>query len=499
MENAENVKFSDVSKIIRKDQANPRNFFRLAKEGCVNLVKFVSLHVIPNRKMLYELWFSCDEYNSSVVMAAANHQPLQSVLRLLNFATEIFTKSQVRKLLLHENLFEQNLLNFAVENKNDEKVFEFFVQKARESFKVKNLDRTLTPNWPFWHSRERKCASCKVVVTRCKQNFTEDEFKRFLKSTSYGGSESLLHYASRYCDAEDVQIVLDELVGSFGLSKINEFLRKILKTNRHFAENTAALMSATRSKNVKNLETLWRFVEKNFSFTEQREILLLEDYNGLNALNHATLNENKENFEFIAKVYEGKFTVEEFKEILVKENKSGRNILWFATTRDNNVETVKALWTFLQKLIDDHETLKRILARHRQWDKLAFCCSWDEEIRQIFEPFILQSCTDNTSHGTLSVWFIVATFHRIDFIENLFAIVDQNSEFATSFNQNLFDFQNENSRNILQCAHVNWRNTKVLNFFLEKAKIILSEEEISIRSIVPKFEQKNLYKRLILE
>lgn len=176
--NAKENSSKNIFENIKKSNSNILN--RLAREGCINLIKLASREMIK-RKNMFEKWTNCD----NVLSLAVACQPFEFVQELWKFAVEIFEPRELKEILLRENQIGQNVLNLAVNYEKYAKSFEFFVAYARSEILNENeLERFLTPKHPLWSSWDKdKDSYVKTIIDRCKKNFTENEFERFLMST----------------------------------------------------------------------------------------------------------------------------------------------------------------------------------------------------------------------------------------------------------------------------------------------------------------------------
>lgn len=320
-----------------------------AREGCMNLIKFISLQIIQDRESLLKVWLQNGYNNSSVsvLMLASNHHSIESNQELWILAVEIFTELQFKKLLLHENKEGENVLNFAVRNAYDEKPFEFLLKKAREVLTDNEFGGFLMPRVT------RSLNKLRENLSRCEENFTADEFEELTSkprknfktediSRTFQSNKNLLHHACSNCNSKIVKLILDEIPKSFERNEIKEiFLNTFEKT---------ILMVAAENNREKVFKTLWTFIENNFHPAEQRQMLFDEDRKGWNVLRFATLNKNEESFDFIKQIYEEKLGVEGLKQILVRESEKGENILHFVVASCGfTPETTEELWQCMQE------------------------------------------------------------------------------------------------------------------------------------------------------
>lgn len=453
-----------LESIERRFESDRRVLGYLAKDGCMNLIEFVTQHVIQDRGRLQEIWLKCGYYGSvSALMITAQFQSIDFVEKLWKFAAKT-EKLQIKNLLIHEDKHQKNVLHYAVRNEINEKAFEFLLTKAREMLNENELKLFLEPQRPFWDSLD---ANAENILNRFMKNFTVIELKTLFLSTNENGA-TLLHDACRFCDSKLVQFIVEKLLENFGLKETRIFFLK--KTN----EGETLLMFAAWNKNENSFATLWNFIEARFTLEEQFQFLMEGDKNGWNAFNYATRTENSRNFQTIAKFYENNFDSDQVKEILVKENEKDENILHEAMkARYDNKETAESLWNFMQTFLD-YETLKKMLVQRSKNGKSVFDgYSFTQRKIRVFESFIVKTCTKDDSHATFQLWHLIVVFFRIEFIKELATIVDKNSEFASSFYQKLFQFRDKNNENIWNALKKTTRKQEILSFLLERARLVL--------------------------
>jgi hypothetical protein len=467
-----NEKSKTILECLRKCIENDRDILvYLAVDGFMNLLKFLSLDVIQDREELYRIWLKGNSYSGfdsdSLLMTISHGQPVSVVKEAFDFAVETFTEPQVKELLMFENINGENILNSAIGNYKDDFVLKFVMEKLREILKVEEVETLKTPKQPFWQ-QSYLGKNMKTVFSRCKKTFSKHEFCAMLKTKTKNG-KNLLHFACDcdYRNCEDVKTILQELVENFGIDETKEIL-----TEKTSNDEQTALMFSAKSEKSSFVEVLWTFIESNFDLSKQIEILLEANKLGWNCFHFSTLNRSKESFQFVKKVYEEKVGIEKIKEILLKENENGENILSFAINSwKPNEEKIAALWSFMQELFDD-DTMNKMLIKSNSEGEVVFKNRRTEKY-EVFEPFVIKTCTDNDSTESFKIWLLVAELFSLQFIQQLCSIVDQKSnEFSTSFYTKLFKFQNLKNEDIWQCASRNGDNERIVNFFREKGNVL---------------------------
>jgi hypothetical protein len=391
-EEMKRFEFDKNQKLVVKSMEKSFGSFRRdvlrcsARDCCMNLIRFVSINVIEDREKLLKIWIGCT-WIGTVLMYAAKFQSIEFVEELWNFAVKIFTQSQVVELLMHENKGGGrmcNVLHFAVANESDEEPFKFFLQKAREILNAVQLKRFTAPKSPLWYWEDK---NAKIVLSRCKKTFAENEFRNLLKSRNYL-DETLPAYAcGDFEDAESLEFVLNELFEFFGASETQEMLQT---TTTDYCRTPLMLAAMNGSENI--FKTFWSFVEHKLQFKVEdlKQMLSRENKNEWNAFHYATLNGNKENFKFVKQVFEEKLGNEKIKKFLVKENESGENIFHFTIKGEGNEETIETLWHFMQTLLDDRTLMKMLVKRNKK-GKSLLDDSGTQRKREIFEDFIART------------------------------------------------------------------------------------------------------------
>lgn len=182
----------NVPECIQKGvNENPWILREPAFDGCLNLIKFVSLQVVQDQDIIFRMWTNCGYNRESVLMAASQEQSEKFVLDLLNLAESIFTSdSKMKELQLCEDEDGKTALNYAVENHRNEKPFKLLLDKLRT---ILTTDELVVRKVPLW-SGHIFYSAVEEVYYRCKKSLAESEFKAFLKSTSRSG-ETILHEA----------------------------------------------------------------------------------------------------------------------------------------------------------------------------------------------------------------------------------------------------------------------------------------------------------------
>lgn len=359
-------------------------------------------------------------------------------------------------------------------NENGEKSFEFFLVQAKKVLSGIELESFETPTDPLWTnilSRTVKSSKLTKTVRFFKQKLTEKAFKSFLKSSDNFGV-TLLHEMCRDYDADCVKCVLDHIVGNLELDEIKAFIFLKLTTRKN------ALGFAASNINERVFETLWNFFEEKLYLEEQTKVL--EDNESIaKILNHAAGNVNKESFKKVAQILEKKIGNEMLKENILKDDESIEK-MFFQSHKDLKDHGVEMLWNYTQDLFDD-ETLKKLLVKKnikRESLMQRVLKRKDDKMLEIFEPFIVRTCTDNESFETFLLWLEVASFYPIEFIAKLASIVDRNTQLVASFYSKLFNFQHETHGHIFASARRNENFLKVLTFFVEKSRNFLDENQL---------------------
>ena len=320
------------------------------------------------------------------------------------------------------------------EDFQDQRSFIYLLSFLHKSFK-ENVESQDESYFSLVNNEELKLSFKNLIDSNLMQNFTGLEvFKDFVgtfgpkvvKLMIFDGMEDssiFLSIENKLCFSKFV-LILNEMKENWNSQIVTKILSKKIKRDQSF------LTIALRYFHSELIQTLMHFVEDKIT---RKKLLLLEDENGWNILRHSMAGK----LSVTIKLLEESFDSHEMK-MLLERNLAGCYNFFQFIEEAISFENKTITWDLMQRNFDD-ESLKKLLIGNKR----VLC-------REIFDSFLIRTCSDNFLNDTLLMWLAAVEFSSTDCIKKMFASVDNKTEFAWTFYQNLFQFQDDEKQNIFK-------------------------------------------------
>jgi hypothetical protein len=439
-----NSEIGDLKKILQS--LDTRRFYEITGE-CVldnhfNLLSFMLTSLEPLATP-FELWTE----NEVLPRASEKHQ-IDSIEKLWKLAESMLSSEEIVNLLKFE-YYDVNVLHRAIRNE-DAKVFKFFLDKSRKLLNHEDQQHLMFPARPLWLYFDEGEQN---GLNRCQENFTKEEFKRFLTSTDNAGRTMLLN--PQRPEAETITKILDFIEVSLGKNEIRELLMNETCRGDNF------LMATASTKDEAAFNQSYELVQKYFNEAEIREMFLKENKENQTCLHKSALNSRSKVFDFVRAIYEVNFEQAQVDQILMREFENYSNIFLVNSWWDKS--RLEFLFDFGEKRFGG-EKLKEILVKNCKNTDTGLIYDFHHyanELPMIIEDFIFRTCSGDKSSESFHFWLFAARYSSLEFIEKLTKI-ERDREFAKV----LLQFKKEKGKNILDyAAEDNFgdeSNTKVL-------------------------------------
>lgn len=379
----------------------PRFFTRFFEDSLINMITVITSNVKHDKRKLKKLWSDLKlvENDKNLLMIAAEHGSLYFNTKLVELARGVFDEKDFQKYLSQQNKNGEVVSLVAVKRSTGLGVNEFYLElspPAYESFSDKrliwleeSLDLHLLGKLLQFKSIDR--FEAKLVEI---QNVHDLDYVRRVVNAPTVDGRSIYYDACKYClrtidEFEKFWQILQNVLGESGR---RDFLLKPQNDGV-----TPLMMKVFQPELIFN--AFWNLITESSTPNEKKSFLTHEDCEGSNLFEWASKSSDLGTFIVIKNLYVETFGRDEMTEMLTRKKPNGKNILILSVPMEfDNVETITALWIFIQELYNEAKLKKLVLHKdnegrnfyHRSLNNRYF-----EEKMKIFESFIEDTLTEN--------------------------------------------------------------------------------------------------------
>lgn len=484
-------------------------FQNMANEGCLNMIRLTSRMFVNVE--IYQFWLRKAKNENSVLMVAAQYQRKEFMEKLIEDAKIIF-KEKTAQLITHQNNKGSNIFHFAVQNE-DLEVLEFLLKETKILTSEKALcyllnKRNKEDQKFYFYSLSNKNLNIFNLLEEVKKYLLEKKLKKkpsSIPKPDKDKSTTFLHMLIVDKNLEDMRKVCE------ALEKNNFLIEKDLVT---------LMFAVAQNENFGTLTCVWDCVNKKFFADDEgkKKLLLQFENPDLETFFHfACKNKSKQQFESFCELYESVLGPEETLKLIEKETKFKENALTYTLlTRSTNIETISALWKYIQKLSKNKDLPAKILLKDNFKDKNIFNGPISNIISTlyIFMKFIIELFDEaKTNSGTKDDFartvleqtnqylLRAADYCKCEEFENFFSACDGILEDTLSlfFKKLLTESKNKDNSGILQISLDN-RELGIFKFLVQTAKKYLSPVEFeTILTAKNDFQISICSKTLVME
>lgn len=371
------------------DLKNPSHYFsmtNLIENGCLNLIKMISRHLISDP---YSFWRN--DFIDLTPLAKQNQQFFDGFWPL---AEEFLRSDNLAKLLLQRNDFSRLILQNALLASNLE-IFNSIVEKAERILIRADFEYFLIGgdhrNYLFYALEFE--LSFEKVFSIHKQKLSTVQIKEMLKSrdnTSTRGS-LLLNATKEEKSSANLKCLCDTL--SEYLADTNELRLFILDSYG------GELGLAAKYGNAAYFDILWTFISQIFKGNTLLQFLETEETD-LSVFHHAARSKKKDTFKFVLQLYKDKFNNEKIKEMILANVKGESILSYLIRVEDSSEANLIALWEYIQDLFEIEE-IKMLLNRTSHCNETLFeiAAEVNRSFLGILMKFVNEHYSEHESFG----------------------------------------------------------------------------------------------------